>query len=127
HCLSESLHAELEFEQGTVIVAPSLTPSQLVRYVHNGIVAVVTETCGPKSHTAILARGLAIPLVTGIPSACALIPHRTEAIVDGVARPVVFNLSDEEQVSYRKMFEQQITEISDEEDVPPDPPVTADG
>ena len=40
--------------------------------MHHGIVAVVTETCGPKSHTAILARGLGIPLITGIPSVCEL-------------------------------------------------------
>src|SRR5207302_7323439 len=76
-CLSSSLSSDVEFEPGAVIVAPSLTPSQLVRYVHHGIVAAVTETCGPKSHTAILARGLAIPLVTGIPSACEVIPHHT--------------------------------------------------
>src|SRR5579872_5774879 len=127
HCLSESLASDVELEQGTVIVAPSLTPSQLVRYAHHGAVAVVTETCGPKSHTAILARGLSIPLVTGIPSACALIPHRTEAIVDAAAGQVVFNLAEEEQAAFQQMFAQQITDISDEEDVPPEPPVTADG
>ncbi len=127
HCLSASLLSEVEFEKGTVIVAPSLTPSQLVRYIHHGIVAVVTETCGPKSHTAILARGLSIPLVTGIPSACALIPHRTLAVVDGAAGKVVFNLSDEEQSAFQQTFDQLVTDISDEEDVIPDAPVTADG
>jgi phosphoenolpyruvate-protein phosphotransferase len=127
HCLSESLRAEAEFEQGTVIVAPSLTPSQLVRYVHNGIVAVVTETCGPKSHTAILARGLAIPLVTAIPSACSLIPHRCEAVVDGNTGRVIFDLTEEERSAFQQLFVQQTADLLDEEDVPSDPPVTADG
>jgi len=126
-CLSASLHAEVEFEQGTVIVAASLTPSQLVRYVHNGIVAVVTETCGPKSHTAILARGLGIPLVTAIPSACELIPHRSEAIVDGTTGRVIFDLTVEEQSAFQQLFVQQTADLLDEEDIPPDPPVTADG
>src|SRR6516225_5230072 len=57
HCLSAALRAEVEFDAGTVIVASSLTPSQLVRYAHHGIVGAVTETCGARSHTAILARG----------------------------------------------------------------------
>ena len=52
-----------------VIVASSVVPSQLVRYVHQGVVAIITESCGSKSHTAILARGLGIPMVTGIEGA----------------------------------------------------------
>src|SRR5580704_13342178 len=125
HCLSASLHTEVEFEQGTVIVAASLTPSQLVRYVHHGIVAVITETCGPKPHTAILARGLAIPLVTAIPSACALIPHRCEAVVDGTTGRVIFDLTDEERSAFQQLFVQQTADLLDEEDLPADPPVTA--
>src|SRR5579872_6146092 len=127
HCLSESLASDVELEQGTVIVAPSLTPSQLVRYAHHGAVAVVTETCGPKSHTAILARGLAIPLVTGIPAACELIPHRVEVILDGAQGRVIFNLSEDERTLSHEMFAQQTAEISHEEDVLPEVPVTLDG
>ncbi len=40
-----------------------------MRYAHQGVVAIVTESCGAKSHTAILARGLGIPMVTGIEGA----------------------------------------------------------
>ncbi len=127
HCLSASLHAEVEFERGTVIVAPSLTPSQLVRFAHNGVVAIVTETCGPRSHTAILARGLAVPLVTGIAAACELIPHRSELIVDGTTGRVIFNLSPEEQAGFQQLFAQQTADTLDEEDVPPGLSVTADG
>ena len=127
HCLSASLHADVDLEQGTVIVAPSLTPSQLVRFAHHGIVAVVTETCGPKSHTAILARGLGIPLVTGIPSVCELIPQRIEAIVDSATGRVMFSLSAEEQSAFQQAFTQQSAEISDQSDVPPECPVTSDG
>lgn len=127
HCLSASLHTDADLEQGTVIVAPSLTPSQLVRYAHHGIVAAVTETCGPKSHTAILARGLGIPLVTGIPSACELIPQRTETIVDSSTGRVLFNLSAEEQSLFQQAFTQQTAEILDQAETPPECPVTIDG
>jgi phosphoenolpyruvate-protein phosphotransferase len=126
-CLSASLHADLEFEKGTVIIAAALTPSQLVRYVHNGAVAVVTETCGPKSHTAILARGLGIPLVTAIPSVVELVPHGGEVVVDGTTGRVVFNLSAEEQAAFQQLIVEQTADRRVEEDVPPDAPVTADG
>jgi phosphotransferase system enzyme I (PtsI) len=127
HCLSASLRTDAELEQGTVIVAPSLTPSQLVRYAHHGIVAVVTETCGPKSHTAILARGLGIPLVTGIPSACELIPQRTEAIVDSATGRVLFNLSVEERTAFDQAFAEQTAAIIEQIEIPPECPVTSDG
>jgi phosphotransferase system enzyme I (PtsI) len=127
HCLSASLGAEVEFPRGAVIVAPSLTPSQLVRFVHSGVVGVVTETCGPKSHTAILARGLGIPLVTGIPSVGELIPHGGEIVVDGSAGRVIFNASPDEQAAIGQMLAQQTAETADDEGVVPDPPVTSDG
>jgi phosphoenolpyruvate-protein phosphotransferase len=126
-CLSSSLQPELELEQGTVVVATSLTPSQLVRYVHHGIVAVVTETCGPKSHTAILARGLGIPLITGIPAVCELIPQGTEAIVDAAAAQIIFSLSEAERATFQELFVQQAAAISDAEETPPEAPVTQDG
>ncbi len=126
-CLSASLQPDLELEQGTVVVATALTPSQLVRYVHHGIVAVVTETCGPKSHTAILARGLGIPLITGIPAVCELIPQGTEAIVDAALSRVIFNLSNDERAAFQTTFLEQAAAISDAEDTPPEMAVTQDG
>jgi phosphoenolpyruvate-protein phosphotransferase len=126
-CLSASLPSEVEFEKGTVIVAAALTPSQLVRYVHHGIVAVVTETCGPRSHTAILARGLGIPLVTGITSVGELVPHRDEIIVDGNTGRVIVNLSPEEHAAFNQLFFDQTADLLEKEEFPPDPAVTADG
>jgi phosphotransferase system enzyme I (PtsI) len=126
-CLSASLQADVEFPRGAVLVAPSLTPSQLVRFVHSGGIAVVTETCGTKSHTAILARGLGIPLVTGIPSVSELIPHGGEIVVDGSTGRVIVSASPEEQAAIGQMFAQQKAETADDEGVVPDPPVTSDG
>ncbi|HTI51687.1 MAG TPA: phosphoenolpyruvate--protein phosphotransferase [Planctomycetaceae bacterium] len=125
-CLTASSPFESEPDQGAVIVAPSLTPSQLVRYAHRGIAAVVTETCGPKSHTAILARGLGIPLVTGIPGVCDLIPHGTETIVDAAAARVIFAPTPQEDAEYQQVLARRTAEVS-EEDIPPAAPVTLDG
>jgi phosphoenolpyruvate-protein phosphotransferase len=82
--------------EGKVIIAESLTPSELVRAVHHGVVAVVTENCGPKSHTAILARGFALPLVTGIESAADVIPADTDVYVDGETGAVIVEPNESE-------------------------------
>src|SRR5580692_11705371 len=71
YCLDDT--AAAESPKADVIVAASIVPSQLVRYAHHGVVAIITETCGAKSHTAILARGLGIPVITGIEAAAARI------------------------------------------------------
>jgi phosphotransferase system enzyme I (PtsI) len=58
---SRGLHGE-----PTVLIAAMLTPSELLRFAHQGPCAALTDSCGPKSHTAILARSLGIPLLSEI-------------------------------------------------------------
>src|SRR5262249_14750254 len=93
---------------------------------HQKIAAVVTETCGTKSHTANLARGLGIPLVTGIVGVCDLIPPGTETIVDAGQGRGIFAPTAEEQAAYQSALQRQTVEVSGEE-IPPAAPVTLDG
>lgn len=125
-CLSASARPDIQVDAAAVIVAPSLTPSELVRFAHQGVAAIVTEACGTKSHTAILARGFAIPLVTGIPSACEAIPNGTEAIVDAAAGRVVFSPSEAEAAAYRHVAVHGAAGPQSEE-APPELPLTLDG
>lgn len=67
----------------TVLVAKELFPSETVNMDRKHVVAIVTERGGYTSHTAILARSLGIPAVTGIESACSEIPEGSELLVDG--------------------------------------------
>ncbi len=87
YCLDET--AAGESPRADVIVASSVVPSQLVRYAHHGVVAIVTETCGSKSHTAILARGLGIPLITGIEGAVSRIRDGAPVVIDAGAGVVI--------------------------------------
>jgi phosphoenolpyruvate-protein phosphotransferase len=80
YCLDDT--AAAESPKADVIVAASIVPSQLVRYAHHGVVAIITETCGAKSHTAILARGLGIPMITGIEAAAARIRDGAPVVID---------------------------------------------
>jgi len=46
---------------GNIVLADDLTPAETVLLQHQGIAGFVTESGGPLSHTAILARSLGIP------------------------------------------------------------------
>lgn len=67
---------------GKILFASLVTPSEFVRFVQQGAIAVVTESCGTKSHTAILARGMRIPFVTGITMAPDMLPTGAEVLID---------------------------------------------
>jgi phosphoenolpyruvate-protein phosphotransferase len=95
--------APLETPTAGVIVASSVVPSDLVHYVHHGAVAVVTETCGSKSHTAILARGLGIPMVTGIEAAVRKIRDQASVLIDAGAGLVVVDPGTAEEETVRRI------------------------
>jgi phosphoenolpyruvate-protein phosphotransferase (PTS system enzyme I) len=70
-----------------VLVAEDLAPSDTAMLDPAVIVALVTERGGPTSHTAIIARQLAIPCVVGVAGAMTL-PAGVPVLVDGVAGTV---------------------------------------
>jgi phosphotransferase system enzyme I (PtsI) len=100
HCLDESAVAETH--SADIIVASSVVPSQLVRYVHHGVVGVITETCGSRSHTAILARGLGMPMITAIEGAVNRIRDGAPVVIDAAAGLVIVDpaAADEETVRH---------------------------
>ncbi len=52
--------------QGCVVIADDLTPADTLIMQNEGVAGFVTETGGPLSHTAILARSLGIPAIVGV-------------------------------------------------------------
>jgi phosphotransferase system enzyme I (PtsI) len=74
-------------EAPVVLVAEDLAPSDTATLDPAVIVALVTERGGPTSHTAIIARQLAIPCVVGTAGAMA-VAAGTPLLVDGVAGTV---------------------------------------
>ena len=105
-CLSPSGTADEELGENRIIVAASLTPSELVRYVRMGAKGFITETCGPKSHTAILARGFGLPLVTGILDAQEKIHENASILMDGDSGLVILNATEEEQGGVDSLLKQ---------------------
>jgi len=69
----------------SIILAEDLTPSDTVMLDKSLVLGFCTAAGGATSHTAILARGLALPAVVGAGDAILDIPDGTTVIVDGDA------------------------------------------
>lgn len=67
-----------------IVVAEDLAPSDTAGLDPARVLGLVTERGGPTSHTAIIARQLAIPCVVGVADAMT-IPNGTALLVDGTA------------------------------------------
>jgi len=102
-CLDESTTAEAP--TADVIVASSIVPSQLVRYAHQGVTGIIFESCGAKSHTAILARGLGIPMVTGIEGAATRIHDGAPVVIDAAAGLVIVDPGPADEETVRRIRE----------------------
>ncbi len=78
-------------ESGSVLVVGELMPSRLLELAKSDPVAIISEHGGWTSHTSILARELAIPLVTGIKNIEKLVFQDDEAIIDGINGQIIVN------------------------------------
>lgn len=73
----------------SIIIAPELLPSEAIELINCGVVAIVSERGGNYSHTAIVARSLGIPAVTGVRNASSQIHPGTRLLVDGQTGTVI--------------------------------------
>jgi len=69
--------------EGTVIAARDLTPSQTARFDRTKVSAFITALGGPTSHTAIVAGALNLPAVVGIKGLLSQVSDGQRVIVDG--------------------------------------------
>ena len=125
-CLSLSPYADTEFEVDAIVVAPSLTPSEVVRFAHQGVIGFITESCGARSHTAILARGLALPLIAQVKPGVAHIPNRAEVYLDATGGLVVVAPTAEEQITAREIVERIPAPVVGDLALIPSAPITQD-
>ena len=93
-------HDISEVEGEVVIVAHDLTPSQAIRLGRGRVVGFAVETGGPTSHTAIIARALAVPLVAGLSGVVSRVAQQTPIMVDGKRGVVVLDPSSEQIAGY---------------------------
>lgn len=82
---TEDVHVNGETKDGEpeVLVARRLGPAELLDYAKSGLSAIILEEVATSSHAAIVARGMGIPAVGGIPGLLTHVSRGDTVIVDG--------------------------------------------
>lgn len=78
-------------EETAVLVAYDLSPTDVVAFKNRNFAAFITDVGGATSHTAILARSMAIPAVIGLHNARAMVRDGETVVVDGFRGIVLVN------------------------------------
>lgn len=89
---------------GTIIIAEELTPADTALMDPRRIAGFVTALGGAEDHTAIMARSLGLPAVTGVPGLVGRVETGAVVIVDGgtATGKVVVNPSAKQLTQYRE-------------------------
>ena len=74
---------EIQLTHPSILVAQDLAPAETVNLDPNLLLAIVTETGSATGHLAIVAQGLGIPAVVGVPGILSLVTDQTTLVVDG--------------------------------------------
>jgi len=96
--------------ENSVIVARTITPADTTKMKKHLVSAFVTEVGGKTSHTAILARSLEIPAVSGVKDIVEKVENGDEIVVDGVNGIVIVKPDRETIISYTREKNRYIEE-----------------
>ncbi|MDR2188784.1 MAG: phosphoenolpyruvate--protein phosphotransferase [Azonexus sp.] len=88
-------------EEMLIVVAHDLSPADVISFKEHRFASFITDVGGATSHTAILARSLAIPAVVGLAHARALIRDGETLIVDGLRGVVIVDPDERVLEEYR--------------------------
>ncbi|MDR2251873.1 MAG: phosphoenolpyruvate--protein phosphotransferase [Endomicrobium sp.] len=94
-----------------IIIANNLTPAETVSVRGKKITGFATDVGGKTSHTAIIARGLAIPAVVGLKNISSLVKTGETIIIDGDKGEVVLNSSSKTLLYYKNKYDLQLSRI----------------
>jgi multiphosphoryl transfer protein len=87
----ESQTEKITFPEPVILLAEELTPTQTAQLDLEQVLGLVTISGGPTSHSAILARSLGIPAVSGAPSSLLAFSQDVTVVIDGLRGAVWVN------------------------------------
>jgi phosphotransferase system enzyme I (PtsP) len=90
---------------GVIVVADRIAPGDFALLETEKIAGIITQHGGPTSHTAIFARSLEIPALSGVPGLLERLQPDDELIVDGIDGQVIVNPTREQRSSFRERAE----------------------
>ena len=96
------------FDTEMILVAHAIAPPDMLQFKGRSLGGFITDTGGPNSHTAIVARGLGLPAVVSTGQARAIIRQNEWVIVDGVNGVVLVNPDELILTHYRQVQQAQI-------------------
>lgn len=78
-------------EENLIVVAHDLSPADVITFKDHRFASFITDVGGATSHTAILARSLALPSIVGMENARQLIRDGEQIIIDGTRGVAIIN------------------------------------
>lgn len=122
-----NVHRITEVDEEIIVLSYQLTPSDVVEIQSDVVVGFVTEIGGKTSHTAIIARSLETPAVTGIGEISKMAKSGQNMIVDGYEGIVIVNPTPTQKREYenkKRYYEEHAASLMSFKDRPA---VTKDG
>lgn len=90
-----------ERAEDTILVARDLSPADVILFKDHQVAAFVTDVGGATSHTAILARSLAIPAIVALHTSRELLREDELVVVDGTQGVVIVDPDETVLAEYR--------------------------
>jgi len=110
HLEGDTLHQLAQMEDGVIVVAHEMGPSDTAQMDATKVRGFATDVGGRTSHTAIMARTLEIPAVVGLESASKKVRSGDLLVLDGIEGRLVVSPTAEQLASYRKRRRQLLAQ-----------------
>lgn len=101
---------ELDSDESLIVVAHDISPSDMIRLRGARFAGFATDLGGATSHTAIVARSMAVPAVVALGHIRTLVRDGDRIIVDGANGTVLVNPSDLTLQEYRRLQQDFLAE-----------------
>lgn len=97
-------------KKDSIVVAHNLSPAESLYLMKYRVQGFLTETGGPNSHTAIVARSLEIPSLFGIEGLMDVVSEGDKVIIDSQKGKVLVNPFVREIKAYQKLINKEVLE-----------------
>jgi phosphocarrier protein FPr len=118
---------KMALEEPAILFAAELTPTQTAALDRQKILGLITVTGGPTSHSAILARALGIPAVTGASQSLEDIPAGTTVAIDGFTGQVWTSLPGQKLLDLQTQRQAWQARLKELQKTSQDNAITRDG
>ncbi len=123
----ETLDQMKQVKESCIVVAHDLAPSDTAGIDRALVKAFVTDLGSSTSHTAIMAKALAVPAVVGLHNITAIVNTGDIVLIDGAKGLVFVNPTEERLKAYAKRAEDQEHILQELDTLRDKPPETRDG